>query len=161
MHKQHFIWISIILIAVIALPPFIVPIFSPWSEINCRHEEINIKTGQARYSRYIWFICVSERVEETFISKLLNGERVEKGDIEEWQKVNTRSLFGPSPHYRFHAAYFQIGQLETLSSMKKMIDGEGFKKEDAVIWLNKWQTSGDDFGLTKTLTALGEQIIPD
>lgn len=41
------------------LAPVIIPIFIPWPEINCWHEDINIKTGHARYTWCLWFVKVS------------------------------------------------------------------------------------------------------
>ena len=64
MKKRKTIIILISLLAVVLLP-LVVPLFVPWSEINCRHQDINIKTGQARFSRILWFIKISEHVKDT------------------------------------------------------------------------------------------------
>jgi len=64
--KKKILWFALgAILACLILPPVVVPVFVPWSEINCRHDDINIKTGQGRYSRYIWFVKVSEKVIET------------------------------------------------------------------------------------------------
>ena len=66
--------ITIIPLAVLFAGPLVVPLLVPWSGINNRVEEINIKTGQARYSRHLWYTRVSRRVEDTLLSKVLAGE---------------------------------------------------------------------------------------
>ena len=42
--------IAIIPVAVLLAGPWVVPVVTPWSAINAACQEINIKTGQARYS---------------------------------------------------------------------------------------------------------------
>lgn len=54
------LWISIGAVAAAALlAPVVVPLLVPWTSINCVHEEISVRTGQARYTRYLWFVAVS------------------------------------------------------------------------------------------------------
>ena len=38
--------VVVTVVAVLLLGPLVVPLFSPWSAINCRNQDINIKTGQ-------------------------------------------------------------------------------------------------------------------
>ena len=83
--------IAIIPVAVLLAGPWVIPTLTPWAAVNVHHEEINIKTGQARYSHKLWYIKVSERVEDTLFSKVLAGEAVDVADIEPWHMVNTFS----------------------------------------------------------------------
>jgi hypothetical protein len=137
-------WVPIAaILAAVILPPLVLPVFIPWSEINCEHEEINIRTGQARYSRSLWFAKISERVEDTALSHALNDETVSVAEIEAWHRVNT---FYPgvhhSPHYRYHAALYQANQFERLRQ------DYGLNKADAASLarevLIKWQTNRSD-----------------
>jgi hypothetical protein len=131
-------------LAVIVLPPLVVPVFVPWSAINCEEQDINIQTGQARYSRRLWFVRISERVEDTAISRALDGETVKVADAEAWHRVNTFSPGGGySPHYRYHGALHQVGEFRSLQQVY------GLDKTDAARLarevLARWQTSGSDF----------------
>jgi hypothetical protein len=131
-------------LAVIVLPPLVVPVFVPWSAINCEEQEINIQTGQARYSRRLWFVRIPERVEETALSRVLDGETVKVEDAEAWHLVNT---FSPgdrhSPHYSFHGALFQAGEFGTLQQVYGLDKADAAKLAREV--LARWQTSGSDF----------------
>ena len=145
------LWISIAAtLALVALPPLMVPVFIPWSEINCEHQEINVRTGQARCSRSLWFVKVSERVEDTALSHALNGETVDVAEIEPWHRVNT---FSPgqrnSPHYRYHGAFSQANMFEMLQQMHGLnkADAAGLAREALI----QWQTSGNDFAAGKLL----------
>jgi len=148
------LWIPLILpLAFLVFGPIIVPFFAPWSAINCKHEEINIKTGQSRYKRYIWFIKVSERVEDTLISTILDGETVDIADIEPWHKVNTFSfVFGHSPHYIFHGALAQVRELEIIFELKQPTAEQ--KREIVETILEFWQSSGHDGGVRDYLGEL-------
>ncbi|MFH1269112.1 MAG: hypothetical protein ABIK89_25575 [Planctomycetota bacterium] len=140
------------------LAPFIVPIFAPWSGINCQHQDINIKTGQARYSRCLWFVAVSEQVKETALSVAMQGEVLDVADIEPWQRVNT---FSPgvqvSPHYRFHSAFAQAKQLEGAFLMLEL--GTEDKRAIAREVLRLWQTSGTAYGADTVIQRVWEQRV--
>lgn len=134
----------ILTVGVLFLAPFLVPLFIPWSTINCQCQDINIKTGQARYSHYVWFVKVSERVEETPLSRALDGELVDVAELNAWQRVNTRSLWVKhSPHYVFHGALFQVRQIEKLYEQSNFTDGE--RKKIAKNLLEIWQRNGSCF----------------
>ena len=80
---------------------------APWSPLNCRHEEIDINSGRVRYTRMLFYIEVSQRVEETWLSE--NCPVSLRTTRENWRRVNT---FSPgvrhSPHYHYHAALAQL-----------------------------------------------------
>ena len=152
MSKKRISIIVLIVAAVILLPPLLVPKVSPWSEINCCHQDINVKTGQARYSRLLWFITISQRIEDTPLSLALQGETVDVSTVEAWHRVNT---FSPgihhSPHYRYHGALFQAHQIEMIDSDPK------HQKEIARDILSAWQESGTYFGADRWLNKLLEE----
>jgi hypothetical protein len=140
------------------LGPLVVPIFMPWSEINCRHQDINIKTGKARYSRCIWFVKISERIENTPISLALNGETVDVTRIKPWHRVNTFSPgSGHSPHYTFHSALHQAYQMQTLESQHELTPER--KKEIAKAILTAWQQTGRDSGADELIYKLLQEGI--
>lgn len=140
------------------LAPLVVPIFIPWSGINCRHQDINIKTGQARYSRSLWFVKVSERVEDTPLSVALQGETVDVADIKAWHRVNT---FSPgvrhSPHYIFHSALHQAHQMNLFESLHELTPER--KEGIAKSILTAWQQSGRDSGADELINKLMEEGI--
>ncbi|NLE38055.1 MAG: hypothetical protein GX621_08525 [Pirellulaceae bacterium] len=128
------LWIPLVLlVAVLLLAPLVVPVF-------CRHEDINITTGQARYSRSLWFVALSERIEDTSLSRILQGETVDAAHVEPWRRVNT---FSPgvrnSPHYRFHAALHQARLMERIETMPELSPER--KKDIAREILTMWQTT--------------------
>ena len=145
-----------ILLAVVILAPFIIPLVIPWSQINCRHQDINITTGQARFSRYFWFVKVSERVEDTSLSKILDGEEVRISDIKPWHRVNTFSPWQTSPHHFFHSAFFEIGLLSWILRMNEA--PLEIRKEAAREVLKAWQHSGSDSEANKYLNELRDTL---
>lgn len=153
------LWITISVVAAgLLLAPVVVPIFMPWSPINCEHQYINIKTGQARYTRCLWFVTVSEKIKDTPLSLAMQGDTVDVADIKAWHRVNT---FSPgvrhSPHYIFHSALHQARQMEMLVSLKKMTPER--KKEIATGILTAWQQSGRDSGADELIYELMEEGI--
>lgn len=132
----------------IVLPPLVVPFISPWSDINCRHEEINIRTGQARYSQQLWFLTISQYVEDTALSLALRGESVDADDPlisngPAWHRVNTFSPgIGHSPHYRYHGTLAQTATLKLLFA--EHIHSTAEQEDIARRILTAWQQSGDD-----------------
>ena len=148
--------IAIIPAAILIAGPWVVPRLVPWSAIHCRDQEINIKTGQARYSRYLWYIKVSERAEDTILSKVLGGESVDVADIVPWHMVNR---FSPglhhSPHYRFHGALSQTRQIELLF---QLLEPDVQRKKQIVQnLLTLWQTHGSDYEASRYLATLSEE----
>lgn len=147
------LWISISVVAAVAvLAPLVVPWIIPWSCINCRHEDINIKTGIVRQARYLWFVQVSERFLDTPLSLILDGERVDVAGIEEWQRVNTFSPGAPnSPHYVFHDAVHQALVIDSVEPLQELSLER--KRELARAILTSWQQLGNDEGADELLRA--------
>ncbi|NLS95082.1 MAG: hypothetical protein GXX96_23235 [Planctomycetaceae bacterium] len=150
-------WITLgVVLAGLLLPPLIAPVFFPWSPINCWDEEINIKTGQARYTRSLWFVTVSTRVEDTPLSEAIRGEIVDVSDIEPWHRVNT---FSPgihySPHYRFHAALHQAKQLDVAFQILDV--GPEDRQAVAKEVLRLWQVDGNYSGAERLVHELMEK----
>lgn len=86
----------------------------PWSPINCWQYEVDLHSGRIRYTRYLAFIPVSQRIDESALSRALLPDE-EQGSQPDWRLVMTLSPgVSNSPHYSFHSAMDQIGKLETL-----------------------------------------------
>jgi hypothetical protein len=151
-------WLVVVVSAGTALlAPLAVPVFIPWSDINSLHQDINIKTGQARYRRSVWFVTVSETIEETPISAALGGEPVDVGDIEGWHRVNTLSpgVVRHSPHYKFHSALHQAQDLNLIFEMLQPSAEQ--RREIAKTLLALWQMSGCDSGADEYLKELRQE----
>jgi len=148
---------NILSTTVILLSVLIVPLFLPGPGINCRYQEINIKTGQARYSRILWFIKISEQVEDTPLSLTLQGEVVDVNNITAWHRVNTLSPgLRHSPHHVFHGAFAQAATLEAVLEMHNASELQ--RKDAAKGLLSIWQESGNYFAAHDYLNELDKKL---
>lgn len=132
----------IIAVAILLLVLFVVPMFVPWTPLNCRHQDVDIATGRLRSTRYLLYCKVSERIEGSPISNVLPKDMVDSA-TPDWHRVNT---FSPgvhhSPHYIFHSAIHQIHMLDLLwSSLEPPPD---VKRQMALHVLALWQHSRTD-----------------
>jgi hypothetical protein len=129
----------------------------PASEINCRHQDINIKTGQARDSRILWFVQIFQRIKDTPISLALQGDVVNVSNIESWHRVNTfSSRFHRSPHYAFHSAFEQASELTLI--LETHDASELQRKNAANGLLAAWQRAGNSSKARAYLRALDQQL---
>ena len=99
-------WIAVCLIIVLVLP-----IFQQLAPPFYRAEEVDIRSGEIRYSRYVlWWCPVSRRVSASAISRELGLSATSV--TPDWRMVNK---FGPgsrySQHYAFHGAFVQMRDL--------------------------------------------------
>ena len=132
-------------IAVLLGAPFVVPIFSLWSRINCRDQEVDVLSGLRKDTRYIYWIPVSREIVDTPISAA--RPNVSSTMIEpQWESVNT---FGPyarhSPHYIYHGAFSQIRQLEMLWLEFEFDVAK--RRDSAQGLLREWQTTHSDYSV--------------
>lgn len=124
--------------------PLLLSVFGcfPWSLINCWHNEIDIHSGRVRYTRYLAFFQIAERIDETALSRALQPEDFEFAEPH-WRKAET---FSPrirhSPHYRYHSAIHQIKQLEIIWELGEFSDAE--KRSSAKRVLELWQQGEGD-----------------
>ena len=142
--------------AAVLILPIAISLFHPWTRLCCEVQEINITTGQARLSRYFWFMKLSERVEETPLSHALGGETVNAADIEPWHRVNTFSPGIPnSPHHRFHGALSQAEATGNITSPPLTTPER--RRIVARHILTLWQHAGNDNG-REVMTYLAEEL---
>ncbi len=142
--KRHkvFIRAAIILLIAALAESFVLPLFLPWSEWNCRHQEIDLSSGRKRFTHYRFHLKISERVEETEISQALPPHLLRNNEPD-WKKVNT---FSPgshhSPHYIYHSAYAQLRNLTDWWEMSEV--PSIIKAKTAQDLLAIWKYSGSD-----------------
>jgi len=122
--------------------PLLVPLVRPWSRINCTHEEIDLQTGRKRVSRYLWYIRVSRRIEETFLCEIIAPSSTSV--TPDWRSVNTFTPWQKhSPHYAFHGALTQVGNLQIILHIYDVPQEQ--RIEAAKGLLAAWQEAdGDD-----------------
>lgn len=135
-------YIVILGIVCLLLAPLVVPIFSSWSRINCREQEIDVLSGLRQDTRFIYWIPVSRKVSSTSLSKALSVNESETRE-RHWNHVNS---FGPythhSPHYIYHSAFSQIKNLEIIWNMFEIDAAE--REVTAKGLLHEWQITGTD-----------------
>ncbi len=135
-------YVTILLAAIIFIIifPFVFSFINPWTNMQCRKEQINISTGMSRTQKYYWFLKYSEKTEPTYLSKLLG---VDSAENLHWRSVNTFS-FGHrnSPHYSFHGAFSQISKLKLMISLYNI--NEDDSKEIAREIIKLWKENRSD-----------------
>jgi hypothetical protein len=124
-------------IVVLLIAPFVVPVFSQYSRINCRQQEVDVLSGFRRDTRYIYWVPVNRTISETPLSGALAGCS-RPTSKHQWEYVYT---FGPytrhSPHYIYHSAFSQIRQLQLIWNEFEFDAVE--RRESAQGLLRDWQ----------------------
>ena len=140
-------------VPVLALIAFSFGLF-PWSLINCTIQEVDVCSGRVHHVRYLLFVPVKSRVEDSALTKALSPEDI-AGTRAEWHRV---LVFSPglqhSPHFFFHSAINQIRELETAWQLAKFTLAA--RRSSAKRVLQLWQQSGNDRGAAEYLRALSE-----
>jgi hypothetical protein len=122
-----------------------------------RQQDINIKTGQARYSRYILTVKVSEVLEDTPFSVALGGQTIDVAPIQAWHPVNTFPIgWHHSLHYVFHGALSQGTKMTLMSEVYHLTPAQ--RTEMAREVLTRWQTTGGDSAAEKYLQEVGKTL---
>jgi hypothetical protein len=127
--------------------------FFPWSRLNCWQYDVDIQSGRMRCTRHLLFLPIKQSVEDSALSKLIESADVKPSP--DWHSVMTLSPnVHHSPHYAFHGAMSQFGQLERVWNMG------GFtpevRKAAAKAVLELWQKNGSYFEATRYLNAVVE-----
>lgn len=145
--KRRVKWVALTGLGLLTVWFVIIPMFFPWTEVNCSHHDVDINTGRIRISEYLFFCQVSEEFEETAVSVVFSEEAGSKTQAD-WRRVHT---FSPghhnSPHYIFHSATHQI---RTLNDIWLLLESEGigdlkrFKKATAEHLLALWKFDDSD-----------------
>jgi hypothetical protein len=131
----------VLLVVSAALVVVVVPIFMSWTKLNCSDQELDINSGRLRFSRYVLFFRVSQRIEDSPLTKALPADLL-RHDAE-WHMVNR---FSPgvrhSPHYAFHGGIHQIRTLENTWQMLNLAPHVRQRTASHVLAL--WKHSGGD-----------------
>jgi hypothetical protein len=133
--------------------------FFPWSGINCTTQEVDIYSGRIRHSRFLLFVPIERRVEDSTLTKALLPEDIATVGAE-WHYALT---FSPglrhSPHYIFHSAIHQIRELEGAWQFAEFTPAA--RRVSAKRVLQLWQQSGRDEGANDYLRAVSELALGD
>lgn len=126
--------------------------------LNCTKDEINIRTGKGRHSRYVALMRISETTFDTPLSSAITRP-VRETDIEAWQTVNmVYKPFQPcSPHYHFHLALDQAAEAGSL--LDSLNAPAERRAEVATEILKAWQTTRSYEGARKVLSMLYSDAI--
>ena len=149
-HPKRRFWPRILLgLFILLVLPFVVP----WSRINCRTDEIDIRSGQIRHTRFVYWFPISRRVVSSPISRALGSSAPQ--NTAEWRVVNTLSPgIGYSPHHSFHGAIAQIRFLTTCWELGQFTPAA--RRESASRVLSAWQQGNNDHPARGYLDTLSE-----
>ena len=138
-------WTGVCLIIVLVWPMFLQSTL-----VWCRAEEVDIRSGELRYSQYHFWYPSSRRITSTPISLELGLSA--SPETADWQLVNTISPGTFSPHYAFHGA---ITHMKRLAMLWESCDfTPAARKESAARLLAAWQTGKNTHGGTEFFYAL-------
>lgn len=117
----------------------------PWTRLNCLHQDVDVRSGRLRDTRYLFYCRVSEQVRDSGISLALGPEAGVAGTAD-WRRVITLSppFTRHSPHYVFHSASAQIHSIEGAWQVAPF--SSEAKREIARTLLLLWQRTGNDSG---------------
>ena len=130
-------WVrSAVAVAVVLL--ILLLVFAFPGVIHRQRDEVDIRSGRIRHSRYVLLIQTSQAVEATEFSRILASNP--SGAAEpDWHVVNTfAGARRVSPHYNFHGAIAQMRGLEMLWRLVPFTDEA--KQEVAHSVLKLWQS---------------------
>ncbi len=141
---------------------------SGWSKLNCWTWELDINSGQKRYTRYWFWLRTAERIEPTWVSQALGSNRTDSD--RRWQRIATLSPgTGYSPHYQLVAALAYVDYFTYWTD-------QGLMEKDAAAMMARniitlWQAFNDDgvandyiaavLGIAQQEGKLTTQDIPD
>lgn len=127
-----------------------------WSPINCWHEDIDIRSGRIRYTWYLLFVCIHDRVASTPASEALDPEDFDAA-VPEWHRVNT---FSPgtrhSPHYRYHGANAQIKTLKMIWGAREFTPAA--RRQSVLRLLSAWQRGESYFAARDYINSLWDVV---
>ena len=127
-----------------------------WSPVNCWHEDIDIRSGRIRYTHYMLWCRVSERISATAVSQALQPTDYDAA-TPDWHHANT---FSPgvrhSPHYRYHSAIFQARHLAALWGIVEFTPAA--RHQSALALVSAWQRGRGDDTAKPFLRALSDLV---
>jgi hypothetical protein len=148
---------TLALAAVVATPVALLSLsllgLFPWSGVNCWENEVDIQSGRIRYTRYLLWLPIDQSIHNSALTEALSAE--ERTDTHaEWHPVVTLSpRVHHSPHYRFHAALFQIRELELCWDYGKFTPAARRASGNRILQL--WRETGSDSRAKEYIRAIG------
>lgn len=131
--------------------------FFPWSGLNCSMLEVDLDSGRTRGTRYLFWIPVRRAVADTAFTRVLKPADL-RGPPD-WQPVSiTSPSVKHSPHFYFHAAAWQIRQLEIIWGLAKT--PVETRRAQVLEVRRLWQEQGRDSGAGEYLASLEERLPP-
>ena len=149
--------VLLVLLLVIALP-VIIPMFDPWGRINCEEQEIDLISARKRTTRFLYWVPVAHRIEDTRLSReLAIARRVKSWTKQNWRRVNTFGLYvRHSPHNAHHGAFSQIRKLEMIWDQFELEPAaRQATAEELILFL---RTGNSDSSIDKYLERLAAEL---
>ena len=126
----------------------------PWSPINCWHYEVDIQSGRMRYTRYLAFVPISQRIDESALSRALQPDDL-RDSQPDWRRALTLSPgVRNSPHYVFHSSIAQIRELEMVWQAGEFTPAA--QRSSAKRVLELWQKGHSDNAAEPYLRAISD-----
>ena len=117
-----------------------------------RIDEIDIRSGRARFTSYVLFLRTGSSVVETPLSEALPARSSHTPD---WRVVNTFDGWsGVSPHYAYHGAISQTRHLGMIWQVVPFTPEAKQKVAENV--LKRWQADGDYWGVERYVRAIDD-----
>jgi hypothetical protein len=142
--------VLIFLIVLLLLLAFL----APFSSINCRKEEVDIRSGRTRYTRLFFWWPLSQRIEASPVSEVLGAS----GDEAQWCPLNTFSpaSASQSPQHSYPGAFAQMQAFAAMWNLGEFTPDA--RRGSALQLLELWQrgrgyrSAGHYLGALATLT---------
>jgi hypothetical protein len=150
--KNQKLWLVVLILIVLIVFIFTMP---SWWKLCYRCEDVDIKSGRIRHTRYLFYCKISEKIDNTILTEAL-GESAK--DVQpDWRRVSTFSLgIRHSTHYVYHGAIVQIRLVGMIWQMSPFSDEA--KRQVARTILDKWQADGHCFGVDNYIRDLGRIV---
>ena len=113
-----------ILLVFVAIPSSLLALsllgLFPWSGLSCWQDDIDIKSGRIRHTRYLLWVPVQRSVRDSALTRAVSPEATTDFKAD-WHPVMTVSpgLYH-SPHYQFGGTITQMRDLEICWEVGKM-----------------------------------------
>jgi hypothetical protein len=153
MKKRHIV--PVIAVTVLAGAPFMVPVFSPWSRINCEEQEIDLESGKERITKFVYWIPIQRQIGDTTLSLELS-KFISTGKEPQWEPVITAGPYVKySPHYVYHSAFNQIKVLGL--NWDEFAFDSAMRQKTGLGLLHEWQVTTTDSSADDYLRNLTEK----
>ena len=73
-NRKPVIWVTTILLAIVAFIVFFLPSLTPWRHLNAMQRDVDLFSGRVRTTRYLLCLQVSQKIAETPVSEALAGQ---------------------------------------------------------------------------------------